>query len=288
MKGDKNQVSRRRFLKNAAVATPAIAAVNVLGAQTGSVQEPNWDKETDVVIIGTGFAGLSAAITAKDAGAKVLILEKMPKKHEGGNSRVSGNMWWTPTNLPEALEYMEALCAGLTDKECLQALAEEMMKLNGWLETLGVSPKSLGMFQPEHPELPGSGSVCAHGAMEEARAAAQLWIPIREQVEKRGIEILYETPAKDLVLSATREVLGVKATSEGKQISIKAAKGVVLACGGFEFDFEMQKAVPPGLAYLWQRNSGQHGRRNQNGAEGRRGALAHEQFIGRNRMHDGT
>ena len=178
MQGDKNQVSRRRFLKNAAVATPAIAAANVLDAQTGSAQEPNWDKEADVVIIGTGFAGLSAAITAKDAGAKVLILEKMTKEHEGGNSRVSGNMWWTPTNLPEGLEYMEALCAGLTDKECLQALAEEMLKLNGWLETLGVSPSPLGVFQPEHPELPGSGSVRTWSNGGGA-GGGRLWIPAR-------------------------------------------------------------------------------------------------------------
>ena len=127
MKGGKNQVSRRRFLKEAAVAAPVLAASNALGAQTSSIQAPKWDKEVDVVVIGTGFAGLSAAINAKDAGAKVLILEKMPQEHEGGNSRVSGNMWWTPTNLPEALEYMGALCAGLTEKECLQALAEEML-----------------------------------------------------------------------------------------------------------------------------------------------------------------
>jgi hypothetical protein len=121
MKGGKNQVSRRRFLKKAAVATPAVAAANVLGVQKSSAQTHDWDKEVDIVIIGTGFAGLSAAISAKDAGATVLILEKMPQKYEGGNSRVSGNMWWTPTNLPEALEYMEALCAGLTERECLWA-----------------------------------------------------------------------------------------------------------------------------------------------------------------------
>jgi hypothetical protein len=153
MADDKKQVSRRRFIKGAAVAVPGMAAANVMAATD------KWDKEADVVVLGTGFAGLSAAITAKDAGAKVLILEKMPKEHEGGNSRVSGNMWWTPTNLPEALQYMEALCHGLTDKESLQALAEEMMKLNGWLEQLGVQSKPLGMFQPEHPELPGSKCV---------------------------------------------------------------------------------------------------------------------------------
>ncbi len=239
-----NQVSRRRFLKEAAVAAPALAATNALGAQESSPQAPEWDKEADVVIIGTGFAGLSAAIVAKDAGAKVLILEKMSREYEGGNSRVSGNMWWTPTNLPEALEYMEALCAGLTDSESLQALAEEMLKLNGWLESMGVKPQPLGMFQPEHPQLPGSK--CVRTWSNGGAGGGRLWIPIREQAEKRGIEILYETPAKDLVLSATQEVLGVKATSEGKQISIKAAKGVVLACGGFEFDFEMQKQYLPG------------------------------------------
>jgi len=240
---DKKQVTRRRFLKGAAVAAP-MAAANVLGGQKSSVQAPKWDKEVDVAVIGTGFAGLSAAIAAKDAGAKVLILEKMPQKYEGGNSRVSGNMWWTPTNLPEALEYMQALCAGLTDKESLQALAEEMMNLNSWLETLGVKPQPLGMFQPEHPELPGAKCVrtWSNGGVGEGK----LWIPIREQVEKRGIEILFETPAKDLVLSATREVLGVKAIGGGKQISIKAKKGVVLACGGFEFNFEMQKQFLPG------------------------------------------
>ncbi len=244
----KKQVSRRRFLKGAVVAAPGVAAASVLDAlpQTSVAIPKKWDKEADVVVIGTGFAGLSAAITVKDAGAKVLILEKMEQKYEGGNSKVSGNMWWTPTNLPEAVTYMEALNYGLTDKESTQALAEEMMKLNDWLAKLGINPKPLGLFQPEHPELPGSRCVRTWsngGGVGEGK----LWIPIREQVEKRGIEILYETPAKDLVQSAkTREIVGVMATGKGKPISVKARKGVILACGGFEFDFEMQKQFLPG------------------------------------------
>jgi succinate dehydrogenase/fumarate reductase flavoprotein subunit len=244
MKSISNKVSRRGFLKEAVVAAPMVAASNVLAAQKSSAQTPTWDKEVDVIVIGTGFAGLSAAITAKDAGATVLILEKMPQKHEGGNSRVSGNMWWTPNNLPEGVKYIESLCAGLTEKECIQALAEEMMKLNSWLESLGVRPQPLGIFQPEHPELPGSSSVRTWS--NGGAGGGKLWIPVREQVKKRGIEVLYETPAKDLILSATREVIGVKAVNGNKQTSIKAAKGVVLACGGFEFNFEMQKQFLPG------------------------------------------
>jgi heterodisulfide reductase subunit A-like polyferredoxin len=102
----KTRVSRRKFLKGAAIVAPGVAATNVVGAwqQTATPVPRKWDKELDAVVIGSGFAGLSAVITAKDAGAKVVIPEKMPQKHEGGNSRVSGNMWWTPTNLPEALQ----------------------------------------------------------------------------------------------------------------------------------------------------------------------------------------
>jgi succinate dehydrogenase/fumarate reductase flavoprotein subunit len=241
------QVSRRRFLKGAAVAAPSIAASSALGAwQDLDSIPPKWDMETDIVILGTGFAGLSAAITAKDAGARVLILEKMARKYEGGNSKVSGNMWWTPTNLPEALEYIEAMCYGLTDRECVQMLAEEMMKLNSWLEGMGIIPRPLGFFQPEHPQLPGSDCVRTWSNNGVA-AQGRLWIPIREQAEKRGIEVLYETPARDLILSPkTREVIGVHAVKGDEPIYINARKGVILACGGFEFDFEMQKQFLPG------------------------------------------
>jgi succinate dehydrogenase/fumarate reductase flavoprotein subunit len=238
------KVSRRKFLRTAAVATPALTTVNILSASQSPIQEPKWDKEVDIVIVGSGFAGLSAAITAGDAGATSLILEKLPRKYEGGNSKVSGNMWWTPTNLPEAIVHIDALCAGLTDKESIQALAEEMMKLNQWLETMGVKAQPLGIFQPEHPELPGSQ--CVRTWSNGGAGEGKLYIPLREQVEKRGIEVLYETPAEELVLSPAHEVIGVKATTGDKHIYIKAARGVVLACGGFEFDFEMQKQYLPG------------------------------------------
>jgi succinate dehydrogenase/fumarate reductase flavoprotein subunit len=203
-----------------------------------------WNKEVDVVIVGTGHAGLAAAITAADAGAKVVILEKMKKELEGGNSKVSGNMWWTPTDLPQAVQYIEALSYGLTGQECIQVLAEEMMKLNDWLEKLGIKHTPVGIFQPEHPELPGGACVRTWsngGAMD-----AKLWTPLREQVEKRKVEVLYEAPAKALIQMPSREIAGIRAEAAGKPYYVKAKKGVILCCGGFEFDFEMQKQFLPG------------------------------------------
>lgn len=247
MKAGKNdtQVSRRRFLRRAAAAGSSVAAAGALGSWAEAEGAERWDKEVDVVVVGTGFAGLAAAITAKDAGAKVLVIEKMSKEQEGGNSRVSGNMWWTPTNLPEAIEHIEALCYGLTDKESIRALAEGMMKLNDWLLKMGVQPAPLGMFQPEHPELPAAK--CVRTWSNGGAGDGRLWNPIRAEVEKRGIETLYHTAAKDLILApANRAVIGIQAITEGKPLRIRARKGVVLACGGFEFDFEMQKQFLPG------------------------------------------
>jgi succinate dehydrogenase/fumarate reductase flavoprotein subunit len=111
------------------------------------------------VVVGTGLAGIISAIAAHDAWAKVLILEKAPEEHEGGNSKVSGNMWWTQTDVDTGVKYLTALCYGLRDQESIKALARGMFVNNEWLMKMGVEPRSQGMFQPEYPELPGSEAV---------------------------------------------------------------------------------------------------------------------------------
>jgi len=251
-------VNRRGFLRGSAAAGAAAAAGGLTPVPAKAEGVPaKWDKEVDIVIVGTGHAGLAAAITAVDAGAKVVILEKMKKEFEGGNSKVSGNMWWTPTDLPQAVQYIEALSYGLTPKECVQALAEEMIKLNDWLGTLGIKHTPLGIFQPEHPELPGSACVRTWG--NNGSSDGKLYLPLREQVEKRNVEVMYEAPAKTLVQMPTREIAGIRAEVAGKPYFIKAKKGVILCCGGFEFDFEMQKQFLPGWPIYGQGSPGNTG-----------------------------
>ncbi len=98
----RRRISRREFIKGtAAGAAGAMAAGLMTGCTQSAPAAPegsssaatswlpeSWDIETDVVVIGTGCAGLSAACAAAENGAEVLLLEKLPTI--GGNSRVSG------------------------------------------------------------------------------------------------------------------------------------------------------------------------------------------------------
>ena len=68
-----------------------------------------WDGMYDVVVIGYGSAGANAAIAAADAGANVLMVEKAPKGHEGGNSRICGQYLLTFTDYDMGLNYMKGL-----------------------------------------------------------------------------------------------------------------------------------------------------------------------------------
>ena len=248
-----NKLSRREFLKDAAVAGSAAATAGVLGSVTTAPAmaaggPDHWHKEADVVVVGTGFAGLAAAITAAESGAKVVIIEKASQEYEGGNSKVSGQMWWTPKadQINGAVTYAKAMAYGTTPDDCLVALMNEMSNLNAWiLAKTGITAQVYTRYCPENPELPGGSSMQVYNA--GLGGTGRLYLPLRAYVDTlHNIEIMYETPAKELVQGPHGEVQGVLTSHGGKPHFLKARKGVILACGGFEFDFEMQKNFSPG------------------------------------------
>jgi len=210
-----------------------------------------WDDEADVIVVGYGFAGATTAITAHDAGAKVLLLEKAPEKHKGGNSRVSANLVFWPDDIQKAKAYFKAMAGPYMDNvsdAMLQVWAEEMHANRAWLESLGMKTAEIPYI--EFPEF--SGSDCVHVLMngEGPMGGERLWRLIEQAVSKRPMQVLYETPAISLV-KREGEIVGVLAEKQGKRIAIKANRAVVLTCGGFENNPAMVRTYVDGLSAIY-------------------------------------
>lgn len=128
-------------------------------------KKKQWDVEADVVVVGSGAAGLTAALAAHEAGAKVVVLEKA--KTVGGASAVSGGVVWVPNNhhmadvgisdsRPEALTYVTRLADGRSDDKLIATFldtAPQMLKFVEGATSLAFT--ALARYPDYHPEFEG-------------------------------------------------------------------------------------------------------------------------------------
>ena len=123
-----------------------------------------WDREVDLLVAGTGAAGLSAAITAADSGLSVLIVESTDKW--GGTTMLSGGGLWMPNNplmkspdsQAEALTYMDdviADCGPASSPARRRAFVEAVPTVFNDLARLGVRWTSAKDYPDYYPDRPG-------------------------------------------------------------------------------------------------------------------------------------
>ena len=237
-------VSRRDFLKGTAAATGAVVlmgpGISEAAEKTDPIQQ--WDMEADVVCVGYGGAGAATAISAHDAGARVLILEKMPDG--GGNTAVSAGGFISPTNAEEAYTYFTNLYKfsfSEMDADVVRVYADESVKNVDWIKSLQEGTEVMVYGHAGYPTVPGAKSMNKYGVLGKGKGMSgrsqNLWEVYTYAVEtKRKIPVMKNTPAKSLLTNCAGEVIGVIAESRGKEIAIKAKRAVVLTCGGYEFD----------------------------------------------------
>jgi flavocytochrome c len=224
---------------------------------TDQIQNQVAAERFDVIVIGSGFAGLAAAIEAKRAGASVCVIEKM--KAAGGNSIISDGGIAVPASQAQAeqhiqdskeLFYQDMMRAGLycNQPALVRTLADGANDAFEW------SKSYLGVPYLEKIEIFGGHSVArcftARG-ITGGTIIKQMLLKIREL----GIPILFQHRFLSFWNDQNDTIIGVRVlknyeyanSSAGEEIKIFAERGIVLATGGFGADVAFRQAQDPRL-----------------------------------------
>jgi len=196
-------------------------------------------RQWDVVVVGGGNAGLCAAITAREAGASVLVIEHAPRHFRGGNSRHTRNarLMNAPGGSSQANSYTEAeywvdlnqVTGGQTDEGLARMTIRATADLRHWMEKRGVR------FQPA---LTGTLNLSRTNAFFLGGGKA-LVNAYYVTAARRGVVIVYDAEVRDVCLDgpAVRELTVIHG---GERLAVRA-KAVVVASGGFQANLEWLK-----------------------------------------------
>ncbi len=199
--------------------------------------------EADVIVVGGGGAGLAAAVSATQNGAAVIVAEKMPKL--GGNTLISGSAYnavapdrQAAQGIEDSIElhYTQTLEGGdnKADPELVRTLVENAYPTLQWLENdLGIE------FQEEIVQIVGS---LHQRGFEPVEPLGTGYIKgYTTYLEANGTQILLDTRI-DTILMEDGAAVGVSGTtSQGRPVTLRAKKGVIIATGGFGANVEMRE-----------------------------------------------
>ena len=216
-----------------------------------------WDAQYDVVVMGMGAAGMVAAKTAADNGAKVVIVEKCEEGKAGGNTKVCGQLFaYANGDKDAAKSYYTALAGGRDiEPEIIDAISEGVANMadiladefgfnkDEYMDWTGVNVggTNMGAMSPEYPEMPGHEKM-ALWTTHAGASDGYLYQGLKQNVTDRvdAIDVWYSSPAKSLIQdSVTKTVVGVTVERDGKEMNIRALNGVCICTGGFECNKEM-------------------------------------------------
>ena len=203
----------------------------------------------DVVVIGAGGAGFSAAIEAKNAGANVVLLEKMPAV--GGNSLISGAEMnaarnWVQPKLGILDDSAERHAADTFkggdkkgDMKVINVMTANALDAAKWCrDYLDVR------FEDDNLFFFG-GHSRKRALIPVGHTGTEFIAKFQAKADELGIPVITDMKAEELIKDKTGRVVGVKATSHGATYTFNAKGGVVLATGGFGANKAMVKKYNP-------------------------------------------
>ena len=189
--------------------------------------------DCDIVIVGAGGAGMTAAINATEQGKKVVVLEMMP--YAGGNTtKATGGMNAAETHyqkeqgIDDSVEtFIEDTMEGghqMNNRDLVTVMAEKSASAIDWLDSIGAPLPKVGFSG-------GATNARIHAPEDGSGVGAYLVTRFLNKMDDLGIQVMYETKATELI-SDNGTIVGVKAESDEFNYTINA-KAVILATGGF-------------------------------------------------------
>ncbi len=219
-------------------------------------KEIQWNDQVDVLIVGSGFAGLTAAIEACESGKDVVIIEKM--KRAGGNSVISdGGIAAPGTKLQkkrgiedsEKMMYDDMLKAGLglNHPNLLRTVVSNARGAFEWtLDALDVP-------YLDRVDIFGGHSV-PRCYTPEGVTGGTILKKLLQKVDELGIPILYSTSFRSIMTDEQGHVTGGNVLKEydyktdtGIPAKIKTKRGIILASGGYGADVPFRSIQDPRL-----------------------------------------
>ena len=253
--------SRRNLLKGAALGAAAagVAAIPPLALAEG--EDAQFDREVDFLVVGYGLAGEAAALEASDIdpSANILVIEKLDEGQAGGNSIASGQTVIVPS--PDDVDTFKTYVAACFNPnpipdDYLDWMCNEFATQASWIQGtvspvgyeigyVSGGPITWGKLVTEFPDLAGSNFVGCSGHVRQVGQTFEyggVWRGFSLAVQARdNIEVDFDCAMTQLIVDADGKVVGAVVDNNGTEERIGAGKGVVLACGGYENNLQMQR-----------------------------------------------
>ena len=253
--------SRRDMIKGAALGAAAAGFAAIAPVALAEGEDPQFDRVCDFLVVGFGLAGAAAAVEANDIDpdAKILVIEKMDEAQAGGNSIASGQTVIVPS--PDDIETFKTYVAACFEpnpipEEYLDWMCNEFATQVDWIQGtvspvgyeigyVSGGPLSWGKLVTEFPDLAGSNFIGCSGHVRQAGGTFEnggVWRGFALAAQARdNVEIDYECALTNVIVDADGKVVGAVVNNNGTEERIGAGKGVVLACGGYENNLQMQR-----------------------------------------------
>lgn len=262
---EKQGLSRRSFVAGGVgmAALAGIAGLTGCGSNASGKTSSNikWDDEAEILVVGSGYSALAAAIEAHSAGASVRIIDK--RSMSGGNSSIADGDFAVCGSSAQAAQGVkdsvddyvkDMLVAGLylNDVEKCRLLAEKTNETWEWLNGFGV--EWVKNDQGNIELLPYGGHT-NYRTMKPVGAGGAIVTALNTKVKELGMSVETNTMLTGIIQDETGRVIGIEArkkvkdndSNSGDPLNIKVKKALILATGGFGRDIPWRMQHDPRL-----------------------------------------